>query len=135
MCVDGLLLKEKGGRRGGGGAADAALKTKTPHVNVGNKAFCTGPSSKTKRSVPGPSSKKKAFCSGPLSKTKRSVLKSIKQNNKVVKRIFYIMLTCTLFVQKSVYTGPSAKCKHSATGPLSRAKDFVTRSGNKTKQL
>ena len=39
MCVDGLLLKETGGRRGGGGAADAALKTKTPHVNVGNNSL------------------------------------------------------------------------------------------------
>ena len=32
-------MREEGGRRGGGGgAADAGLKTKTPHVNVGNKS-------------------------------------------------------------------------------------------------
>ena len=28
---------EKGGREGEGGGADTELKTKTPHVNVGNK--------------------------------------------------------------------------------------------------
>ena len=40
--VDDLLLGEKGGRRGGGGAADAALKTKTPHVNVGKNDMIQG---------------------------------------------------------------------------------------------
>ena len=29
------VRREEGGGGGGGGAADAALKTKTPHVNVG----------------------------------------------------------------------------------------------------
>ena len=31
------VRREEGGGGGGGGAADAALKTKTPHVNVGKK--------------------------------------------------------------------------------------------------
>ena len=30
---------EEGGREGGGRGADTELKTKTPHVNVGNKAI------------------------------------------------------------------------------------------------
>ena len=36
MCVSRV---EEGGREGGGGGrgADTELKTKTPHVNVGNK--------------------------------------------------------------------------------------------------
>ena len=37
MCVS-----EEGGREGGGGrGADTELKTKTPHVNVGNKTEFT----------------------------------------------------------------------------------------------
>ena len=33
-------MREEGGRRGGGGgAADAGLKTKTPHVNVGKNTY------------------------------------------------------------------------------------------------
>ena len=34
MCVSG---RAGGGEGGGGGRSGAALKTKTPHVNVGNK--------------------------------------------------------------------------------------------------
>ena len=32
----------KEGGRGGGGGADTELKTKTPHVNVGNKSYVRG---------------------------------------------------------------------------------------------
>ena len=37
MCV---CVSEEGGREGGGGGrgADTELKTKTPHVNVGNNS-------------------------------------------------------------------------------------------------
>jgi len=36
VCVS-VCVSEEGGREGGGGrGADTELKTKTPHVNVGN---------------------------------------------------------------------------------------------------
>ena len=39
MCVSECeCVSEEGGREGGGGGADTELKTKTPHVNVGNKS-------------------------------------------------------------------------------------------------
>ena len=38
-----VCVSEEGGREGGGGGrgADTELKTKTPHVNVGNKTIFT----------------------------------------------------------------------------------------------
>ena len=34
-----VCVSEEGGREGGGGGADTELKTKTPHVNVGNNLW------------------------------------------------------------------------------------------------
>ena len=41
-CVGSQLLRRAGGGEGEGGA-DAALKTKTPHVNVGKKSHLLMP--------------------------------------------------------------------------------------------
>ena len=38
----GRTGRKEGGRGGGGGGADTELKTKTPHVNVGNKSYVRG---------------------------------------------------------------------------------------------
>ena len=38
MCVSEGVGGREGGR--GGGGPDTELKTKTPHVNVGNKIIC-----------------------------------------------------------------------------------------------
>ena len=39
---EGGRTGRKEGGRGGGGGADTELKTKTPHVNVGNKSYVRG---------------------------------------------------------------------------------------------
>ena len=96
-----------------------------------NQAFCTVPLSKTRRSVPDHETKQSVLF---RSKTKL-LSRSIKQKQKLFKESFHIILTCAFLVQKHFYVGPSAKRKHSATGPLSRPKGFVTVSGNNTKNF
>jgi len=51
-----VCVSEEGGREGGGGGrgADTELKTKTPHVNVGNNQVPSQPSSKASGPAPPP---------------------------------------------------------------------------------
>ena len=70
----------------------------------------------------------------PAHEAKQSVLyRSIKQNHKIVKKLFLYHFDMHLFRAKTFFASPTAKRKHSATGPLSKTKSSVTGSANRTK--
>ena len=96
--------------------------------HVGSREFQPlGPSSSL------PWTKRKHSGTGPLSK--QSVFyRSIKQNHKIVKKLFSYHFKMHLFPAKNFFAGPAAERKHSATGPLSKTKGTVTGTENKTKQ-
>ena len=68
-----------------------------------------------------------------MNQTQTFRYRSIKQNHKIVKKLFSYHFDMHLFRAKK-NAGPAAERTHSATGPLSKTKGSVTGSANKTKQ-